>query len=100
MVENALYKDDRILQAAAVGIPDARLGELVAAIVHSSLHFETGYLRSLCLRRSHPSGYRLLRYHRADVAFSRLPRFAVPSLVIVRDEPLGKCLNISTQSAC
>lgn len=32
-MENALYYDDRILQAAAVGVPDAKLGELVAAIV-------------------------------------------------------------------
>lgn len=32
-VENALYFDDRILEAAAVGVPDERLGELVAAVV-------------------------------------------------------------------
>ncbi|KAG6880317.1 hypothetical protein C0992_011066 [Termitomyces sp. T32_za158] len=32
-VENALYRDPRILEAAAVGIPDERLGELVAAVV-------------------------------------------------------------------
>lgn len=32
-VENAFYEDDRILEAAAVGIPDKRLGELVTALV-------------------------------------------------------------------
>jgi acyl-CoA synthetase (AMP-forming)/AMP-acid ligase II len=32
-VENALYADPRILEAAAVGVPDERLGELVAAVV-------------------------------------------------------------------
>ncbi|KAG5350344.1 hypothetical protein C0989_011408 [Termitomyces sp. Mn162] len=32
-VENALYRDPRISEAAAVGVPDNRLGELVAAVV-------------------------------------------------------------------
>lgn len=32
-MENALYADPRVLEAAAVGVPDERLGELVAAIV-------------------------------------------------------------------
>lgn len=32
-VENALYADPRVLEAAAVGVPDKRLGELVAAVV-------------------------------------------------------------------
>ncbi|KAG6828448.1 hypothetical protein H0H92_007933 [Tricholoma furcatifolium] len=32
-LENALYRDPRILEAAAVGVPDDRLGELVAAVV-------------------------------------------------------------------
>lgn len=32
-MENALYADPRILEAAAVGVPDDRLGELVTAIV-------------------------------------------------------------------
>jgi len=32
-VENALYADPRILEAAAVGVPDERLGELVTAVV-------------------------------------------------------------------
>lgn len=32
-VENALYADDRLMDAAAVSVPDRRLGELVAAVV-------------------------------------------------------------------
>jgi acyl-CoA synthetase (AMP-forming)/AMP-acid ligase II len=32
-VENTLYADDRVSEAAAVGVPDIRLGELVAAVV-------------------------------------------------------------------
>lgn len=32
-MENALYADPRVLEAAAVGVPDERLGELVAAVV-------------------------------------------------------------------
>lgn len=32
-VENALYSDERVLEVAAVGVPDKRLGELVAAVV-------------------------------------------------------------------
>jgi len=32
-VENALYADPRISEVAAVGVPDERLGEMVAAVV-------------------------------------------------------------------
>lgn len=32
-MENALYNDSRIYAVAAVGVPDPRLGELVAAVV-------------------------------------------------------------------
>lgn len=32
-MENALHADPRILEATAVGVPDERLGELVAAAV-------------------------------------------------------------------
>lgn len=32
-MENALFSDPRIAEAAAVGVPDARLGEQVAAVV-------------------------------------------------------------------
>ena len=39
-VENALYADDRILDAAAVSVPDIRLGELVAAVVSTKPHYK------------------------------------------------------------
>jgi acyl-coenzyme A synthetase/AMP-(fatty) acid ligase len=32
-VENALYSDPRVFEAAAVGVPHDRLGEQVAAVV-------------------------------------------------------------------
>lgn len=32
-MENALYSDPRVFEAAAVGVPDERLGEQVAAMV-------------------------------------------------------------------
>lgn len=32
-VENALYADSRVAEVAAVGVPDARLGEQVAVVV-------------------------------------------------------------------
>lgn len=32
-IENALYDDGRVLSAAAVGVPDTRLGELPAVLV-------------------------------------------------------------------
>jgi acyl-CoA synthetase (AMP-forming)/AMP-acid ligase II len=32
-VENALYADKRVLEVAAVGVPDKRLGELPAVVV-------------------------------------------------------------------
>jgi acyl-CoA synthetase (AMP-forming)/AMP-acid ligase II len=32
-VENSLYSDPRVYEVAAVGVPDERLGELVAAVV-------------------------------------------------------------------
>jgi acyl-CoA synthetase (AMP-forming)/AMP-acid ligase II len=33
-VENAFYADPRVLEVAAVGVPDGRLGEVVAAVVY------------------------------------------------------------------
>jgi acyl-CoA synthetase (AMP-forming)/AMP-acid ligase II len=32
-VENAIYEDPRVMEVAAVGVPDRRLGEQVAVIV-------------------------------------------------------------------
>jgi hypothetical protein len=39
-VENALYADPRVREAAAVGVPDERFGELVTAVVHMNPAFQ------------------------------------------------------------
>ncbi|KAL1696350.1 hypothetical protein GGG16DRAFT_85497 [Schizophyllum commune] len=69
-VENALYNDPRVLQAACVGVPDARLGELVTAVV---------YVRA----GQGVTGAALLARCRAS-----LPRFAVPVMIVVQYSPL------------
>ncbi|KAF9012884.1 acetyl-CoA synthetase-like protein [Hymenopellis radicata] len=70
-VENALYADPRVFQAAAVGVPDQRLGELVAAVVSVKPAF-----------RGQVTEESLLRLTRKN-----LPRFAVPVMVIVLNRP-------------
>lgn len=45
-MENAFYADPRVLEVAAVGVPDERLGEIVAVIVS---------LRQGCDQGLHPS---------------------------------------------
>lgn len=54
-VENALYSDPRVAEAAAVGVPDNRLGELVAAVVYIKPEFQglvtEAALISVCQKR-------------------------------------------------
>ncbi|KAL1717443.1 hypothetical protein EV715DRAFT_292324 [Schizophyllum commune] len=69
-VENALYNDPRVLQAACVGVPDARLGELVTAVVH--VRAGQGVTDAALLARCRTS----------------LPRFAVPVMIVVQYSPL------------
>ncbi|KAL1748754.1 hypothetical protein HDZ31DRAFT_28730 [Schizophyllum fasciatum] len=69
-VENALYKDPRVLQAACVGVPDERLGELVTAIVY--VQPGQGVTGAALLARCRNS----------------LPRFAVPVTIVVQHFPL------------
>jgi acyl-CoA synthetase (AMP-forming)/AMP-acid ligase II len=38
-VENAVSSDSRLLEVAAVGVPDTRLGELVAVVAHPKPEF-------------------------------------------------------------
>ncbi|TCD70810.1 hypothetical protein EIP91_001500 [Steccherinum ochraceum] len=45
-VENAIYLDDRVYQAAAVGIPDPRLGEMVAVVVSEKNEYRGKVRRS------------------------------------------------------
>ncbi|KAF9451706.1 acetyl-CoA synthetase-like protein [Macrolepiota fuliginosa MF-IS2] len=70
-VENALYSDDRVAEVAAVGVPDTRLGEQVAAVV--SVRPEN---------RSQVTEASLI-----SVAQKRLPGFAVPVMVVIQDQP-------------
>jgi len=71
-VENALYTDPRVLEAAAVGVPDERLGELVAAVVSLKPAYYNQVSEAALLA----------------LARERLPRFAVPVIIIVQNEPL------------
>ena len=38
-VENALYHDERLAEVVAVGVPDEKLGEVVAAVVSTKPAF-------------------------------------------------------------
>ncbi|TRM56548.1 hypothetical protein BD626DRAFT_635716 [Schizophyllum amplum] len=76
-IENALHADPGVLEAAAVAVPDERLGELPAAVV-SLKEDSRGKVdeRSLLSR-----------------AKQTLPRFAVPVMIIVRKGELGKVVK-------
>ncbi|KAJ3827474.1 hypothetical protein F5880DRAFT_1537208 [Lentinula raphanica] len=81
-VENALYEHEGVLEAAAVGVPDNRLGELVTALVTVKPAFK-GKVSSDALM---------------SLAKKRLPQFAVPVMILVRDEdfthtPSGKIIK-------
>ncbi|PAV15027.1 long-chain-fatty-acid- ligase [Pyrrhoderma noxium] len=76
-VENALYSDDRILDAAAVSVPDKRLGELVAAVVTTKSHFHGQVTEADVIKRA--------REH--------LPAHAVPVMVLVQDEMIERNAN-------
>jgi len=85
-IESALYEHPEIIEAAAVGVPDRRLGELVAAAVTVK------------------SGRKLTEREVIDFARTKLQRMAVPVMVSVRDEPLernaaGKVLKIKLKQA-
>ncbi|KAJ7576812.1 hypothetical protein C8J56DRAFT_971681 [Mycena floridula] len=69
-VENALYADDAVLEAAAVAVPDERLGELVAAVV------------------SVKRGKKVNEKSLIRTAAKTLPKHAVPVLVLVQNTPL------------
>lgn len=49
-MENAFYADKRVAEAAAIGVPDERLGELVGVIV--SLHVSAGQVTETDLLES------------------------------------------------
>ncbi|KAJ7783198.1 hypothetical protein B0H16DRAFT_1495863 [Mycena metata] len=70
-VENALYSDHRVMEAAAVAVPDERLGELVAAVVYVDPKF-CGQVTEASL---------------IALAKTRLPKFAVPVMIKLVSQP-------------
>ncbi|KAJ8489092.1 hypothetical protein ONZ45_g13711 [Pleurotus djamor] len=72
-VEDAMYEDPRVLEAAAVGIPDPRLGELVGVVVSTKPAFYGQVFESDLI----------------SLARSKLPRFAVPVMILVLDAPFA-----------
>ncbi|KAL5500943.1 hypothetical protein ACEPAH_9330 [Sanghuangporus vaninii] len=76
-VENALYADERILDAAAVSVPDPRLGELVAAVVATKPHYKGQVVEEDVIGN----------------ARKLLPAHAIPVLVLVQDEMIERNAN-------
>lgn len=75
MVENALYQDARVIEVAAVGVPDQRLGELVTAVVYA-----------------HPS--HLSQLTESDlIALSR--RRYVPRVTFMQGDILNTCVCVA-----
>ncbi|KAK0212665.1 hypothetical protein DFS33DRAFT_1391485 [Desarmillaria ectypa] len=70
-IENAVYTDPRILEVAAVGVPDKRLGELVAVVVSIKAPYR-GQVTEASLM---------------SVAQKNLPRYAIPVMIVLHDEP-------------
>ncbi|KAJ7084407.1 hypothetical protein B0H15DRAFT_849054 [Mycena belliarum] len=70
-VENALYSDSRVIEAAAVGVPDERLGELVAAVVYVKPESRGEVTEETLIA----------------LAQTRLPGFAVPVMIKLVDKP-------------
>ncbi|GLB34306.1 putative synthetase [Lyophyllum shimeji] len=75
-VENALYADERVMEAAAVGVPHPRLGEVVAAVVSIKPAFR--------------AQDQVTEASLISTAAKSLPKFAVPVMVIIRLEELEK----------
>ncbi|KAF4623121.1 hypothetical protein D9613_001373 [Agrocybe pediades] len=73
-VENAIYADERVLEVAAVGVPDKRLGELVAAVVSVKPAYHGKVTEALLI----------------ELARTSLPKFAVPVMILVQNEPFER----------
>ncbi|PFH52707.1 hypothetical protein AMATHDRAFT_73844 [Amanita thiersii Skay4041] len=73
-VENALYAHEGVLEAAVVGVPDKRLGELVTAVISVKPDYQGKMTEQTLI----------------SFVQTKLPRFAVPVMVIVQDEPLER----------
>lgn len=70
-IENALYNDSRLAEVAAVGLPDPRLGELVAAVVSVKHAFKGKVTEESVLALARKS----------------LPRYAIPVMILVQETP-------------
>jgi len=91
-VENALYSDPRVAEAAVVGIPHPRLGEQVAAVVsvrpaNRGQLTEKGLIASA--QKKSVAVCSCQDCH-SIVFVLRLPKFAVPVMVLILDRPLGE----------
>ncbi|TFK28758.1 long-chain-fatty-acid-CoA ligase [Coprinopsis marcescibilis] len=73
-VENALYADERVLEVAAVSVPDKRLGELVAAVVSIKPRHRDRVTEAELLAK----------------AKTLLPIFAVPVIIVIQKEPFDR----------
>lgn len=93
-VENSLYSDPRVSEAAAVGVPDERLGEQVAAVVTLKPAYQGRVTEAdLIAMARHRYGSHEFS-HRVDMQLDRhsLPRFAVPVMIVIQHQPLGALL--------
>ncbi|KAK7470668.1 hypothetical protein VKT23_002090 [Stygiomarasmius scandens] len=73
-VENAFYALPSVYEAAAVGVPDEKLGELVAVVVSLRPGYEGKTTEAELIATVQKS----------------LPRFAVPVMIIMQSEPLER----------
>ncbi|KAI0036751.1 acetyl-CoA synthetase-like protein [Vararia minispora EC-137] len=73
-VENAASADSRLLEVAAVGVPDSRLGELVTVVAYTKPEFSGKVDEAEVI----------------EIASQRLPKFAVPVMVMFLSEPLPR----------
>ena len=62
-MENALYYDERLAEVVAVGVPDEKLGELVAAIVTTKPPFHATVKESELLELARSKYVSFLRAH-------------------------------------
>ncbi|KAA1466482.1 acetyl-CoA synthetase-like protein [Dentipellis sp. KUC8613] len=73
-VENAVSADDRLLEVAAVAVPDKRLGELVAVVASVKAAYQGKVKEEEVIA----------------IARKRLPRFAVPVMIVLLDDRLAR----------
>jgi acyl-CoA synthetase (AMP-forming)/AMP-acid ligase II len=100
-VENVLYDVEGVVAAAAVGVPDSRLGELVAAVVSVKPGNPSGLTEKSLIARA-ANKYVIFMYSKETPAHGvlyRLPRFAVPVMIVIHEGSFGKWPPIRRISA-